>query len=71
MIVNIAVFLILLSASMFAVFIYQDHSFKEYAALCLVTLLLLSPVLYYRTQIESVADFLADEPEIELEQGDK
>lgn len=71
MIVNIAVFLILLSASMFAVFIYQDHSFKEYAALCLVTLLLLSPVLYYRTKIESVADFLADEPEIELEQGDK
>lgn len=71
MIVNIAVFLILLSASMFAVFIYQAHSFKEYAALCLVTLLLLSPVLYYRTQIESVADFLADEPEIELEQGDK
>lgn len=71
MIVNIAVFLILLSASMFAVFIYQDHSFKEYAALCLVTLLLLSLVLYYRTKIESVADFLADEPEIELEQGDK
>lgn len=71
MIVNIAVFLILLSASMFAVFIYQDHSIKEYAALCLVTLLLLSLVLYYRTQIESVADFLADEPEIELEQGDK
>lgn len=69
MIVNIAVFLILLSASVFAVFIYQDHSFKEYAALCLFTVLLLSPVLYYRTQIESVADFLADEPEIELEQG--
>lgn len=69
MIVNIAVFLILLSASMFAVFIYQDHSFKEYAVLCVVTLLLLSLVLYYRKQIESVADFLADEPEIELEQG--
>lgn len=71
MIVNIAVFLILLSASMFAVFIYQDHSFKEYAVLCVVTVLLLSPLLYYRTQIESVTDFLADEPEIELEQGDK
>lgn len=68
MIVNIAVFLILLSASVFAVFIYQDHSFKEYAALCLMTVLLLSPILYYRNQIESVADFL-DEPEIELEQG--
>ena len=63
MIVNIAVFLILLSASMFAVFIYQDH------ALCVVTVLLLSPLLYYRTQIESVTDFLADEPVTPLEQG--
>lgn len=69
MIVNIAVFLILLSASVFAVFIYQDHSFKEYAALCLMTVLLLSPILYYRNQIESVSDFLVDKPEIELEQG--
>lgn len=68
MIVNIAVFLILLSAFMFAVFIYQDHSFKEYAALCLVTTLLLSPVLYYRTQIDSVTDFLTDEPQLEQEQ---
>ncbi len=71
MIVNIAVFLILLSASMFAVFIYQDHSFKEYAVLSIVTVLLLSPLLYYRTKIESVTDFLADEPEIPYEQGDK
>lgn len=68
MIVNIAVFLILLSALLFAVFIYQDHSFKEYAALCLVTALLLSPVLYYRTQIDSVTDFLTDEPQLEQEQ---
>lgn len=69
MIVNIAVFLILLSASLFAVFIYQDHSIKEYAALCLVTVLLLSPVLYYRNKIETVTDFLADEPALQLEQG--
>lgn len=68
MIVNIAVFLILLSAFLFAVFIYQDHSFKEYVALCLVTALLLSPVLYYRTQIDSVTDFLTDVPQLEQEQ---
>lgn len=30
---------------------------------------LLSPLLYYRTQIESVTDFLADEPVTPLEQG--